>query len=785
MELNLREIEGATKKMWSESHIFDVDLKSGKREDFFLIDTPPPTISGKMHIGHAFSYPHQDFIARYKRMNGFKVFYPWGFDDNGLPTERYTEKILGIKGEKTPLAEFIRLCKQESEKAAAELMDGWRDLGLSADFDHSYRTFSTRSTRISQKMFLRMLKNGDVYRIEAPAIRCPTCNTAISQIELKDQTVSTDFVHIEFDLQNGRIPIATTRPEMLAACVALIVNPNDSRYSALIGEYAIVPVYGTKIMILADEYVDMNKGTGAEMLCTFGDQNDLALWRKHNPGTRIVMDSHGVMNETAGPLEGMRINDARKKIVEILGNEGRIRKIERIKHTVNTHERCGTPIEIGISKQWFVRYLHLKKELTDFAGSINWVPDYMKTRLDNWITGLRWDWCISRQRFIGVPFPVWHCSKCQNMVTPEEKDLPVDPRTDSPPDRCNKCGSVDIYPDTDVMDTWATSSLSTRLALPEGLNEETFLEYDSRFQGHDIINAWAFSTIVRSYLHDRKIPWKDIIVSGNVYDPLGQKMSKSKGNVISSGSLIDQYGADSVRYWAATTLPGEDIKAREQDFVRGRRTVVKIYNASKLVAMLSENHDVDVVGFSPELPVNRWMASKFDSTIIRSTEFFENYQVSRARQDIDNLFWNDFCDNYLEICKGLIGSDGVNASTKRELVSGLNYFMLEILKLYAPILPFITEHVYQQLAVQKKKSIHLESWPKPLGIIDDQDFLSAISAIASVRNQKTASHLSMGSELETCKIKGNPEKIVKHLDLIKIVMKVRNLEIIADEEDKP
>lgn len=782
MELNLKEIENSSKKLWSENHIFEVDLRNGKRGDFFLIDTPPPTISGKMHIGHAFSYPHQDFIARYKRMRGLKVFYPWGFDDNGLPTERYTEKSLGIKGENTPLEEFIRLCKQESEKASAELLEGWRDLGLSADFNHPYRTFSDRSMAISQRMFLRMLHNGDVYRIEAPSIRCPTCNTAISQIELKDQTLSTDFVFIKFETQSGSIPIATTRPEMLAACVAIMVNPSDERYAAKVGSDAIVPIYGNRVKIISDDLVDKNKGTGAEMLCTFGDQNDLFLWRKYSPGTRIIIDNHGIMNELSGPLSGLRITDARKKIRELLSAEGILVKTERIKHTVNTHERCGTPIEIGISRQWFVKYLHLKEEFKSFDRNIRWFPEYMRTRLDNWISGLKWDWCISRQRFIGVPFPVWHCQKCGNFLTPDDKDLPVDPRTSLPPGKCKECGSSDLIPDTDVMDTWATSSLSTRLAIPDGVSDSSFLKFDARFQGHDIISAWAFSTIVRSYIHDRKVPWNDIIISGNVYDPLGQKMSKSKGNVISSGSLIDQYGADSVRYWAATTLPGEDIKAREQDFVRGRRTVVKIFNASRLVEMLSENSEVEMENFHPVLPVNLWMASKFDSVISNASEYFDNYQVSRARQDIDNLFWNDFCDNYLEICKALISGGGIEPSAKSEIVNGLNYFMFQVLRLYAPILPFITEHIYQNSPHRKFKSIHLESWPEPLGITDNGGFEVAIQAISSLRNMKTAKRLSMGAELESASISGNAAAIGRHADVIRKVMKVKNLEIVDTGE---
>ncbi len=782
MDLNLKEIEQSCRDIWFSNEIYRVDLNSGPRSSYYLIDTPPPTISGKMHLGHAFSYPHQDFIARYKRMRGYKVFYPWGFDDNGLPTERYTEKSLGIKGERLPLKEFIELCKTEAEKASKELLEGWRDLGLSADFDLHYRTFSPESISLSQNMFLDLIKKKRVYREEAPTIRCPNCNTAISQIELKDQLMTTDFVYIRFQGERGDITIATTRPEMLAACVAIMINPADTRFADFRGKKLKVPLYGHDVTVIEDEYVDMEKGTGAEMLCTFGDQNDLVLWKKYNPGLRIILDNHGVMNELAGELQGKRVPEARKSVIELLEKNGSIVKIERIKHNVNTHERCGTPIEIGISKQWFVRYLDLRTDLLDFSMSVDWVPDFMKVRLKNWIDGLRWDWCISRQRFIGVPFPVWYCGDCGDMIPASPDQLPVDPRLDPGPQMCPSCQSRNIVPDTDVMDTWATSSLSPRLALLGRTENTEFLHYDARFQGHDIINFWAFTTLVRSFIHDGFLPWEKIVISGNVYDPLGQKMSKSKGNVISPSTLLEQYGADAVRYWATTTLPGEDIKVRDQDFVRGRRTVVKIFNAAKLVSMLSEGRKIKIDGFKPSSPVNRWIGSRIDETIEKSTQHFDNFNVSRARLEIDNMFWADFCDNYLEICKGLISSSTPDEAD--EIASGLNYYMFQILKLYAPIMPFITEHIYQNSAWKNRESIHLEAWPVPQGIDDADGFGVVIDAIAQIRNLKTSMKLSMGAELESASIHGDVEKLQKYGNLLKSVMRVRNLAFENEESVK-
>ncbi|MCL4479962.1 MAG: valine--tRNA ligase, partial [Candidatus Thermoplasmatota archaeon] len=586
MDLDIPAMEEKWKKYWSENRIGSFDRSVLERNRCFSIDTPPPTISGKMHMGHAFSYPHQDFIARYKRMRGYNVYYPWGFDDNGLPTERFTEKALGIKAEKTDLAEFIRLCMQESAKAEEDLKKNWMNLGFSADFSNSYRTFSDESMRVSQSMFLDMISKGRAYREEGPTIRCPTCRTAISQIDLKDITQNSEFVYIKFRGPDIDVMIATTRPELIGACVAVAVNPQDERYSGIIGKVLETPFYHNKVKVIADEMVSSEKGTGAEMVCTFGDQNDIYLWRKYNLETRIILDDFGKFRESAGPISGLTVREGRKRIIELLEAEGVVDHIERIRHSVNAHERCDTPVEFGISKQWYVKVLDIRDDLKRYAHSVDWIPQHMRVRIDNWIDGLKWDWGISRQRFLGVPFPVWYCDTCGATVYAEPKMLPVDPRTANVSMKCPKCGSDSLEPERDVMDTWATSSLSPRLAMiHDGIFPKLY-PMDVRFQGHDIISTWAFTTIVRSYIHDGSVPWKEIMISGNVYDPQGQKMSKSRGNIIEPGSLVAEYGADSVRYWASTALPGEDIRVREQDFVRGRRTVIKIYNAAKLVTML-------------------------------------------------------------------------------------------------------------------------------------------------------------------------------------------------------
>lgn len=789
MDLKIPGFEGKWISYWNENKIYAFHYDDSG--NYFTIDTPPPTISGKIHMGHAFSYPHQDFVARYKRMRGFKVFYPWGYDDNGLPTERFTEKTRNIKAERTELKEFIQACKESSKESREAVLKTFIDMGISADFSDYYTTSSDYSRKLSQKMFLELVKKNRAYREEAPAIRCPFCHTAISQIEMKDATRKADFVYINFPLDDAsNLLIATTRPEYVGACVAVGVNPKDDRYRQLIGREISVPLYDYKVNIIADQTIDMEKGTGAEMICTFGDQNDLELWRKHNLNLRVLIDDMGKMNSLSVFLDGLRIEDARKKIIEILKEHNFIERIERIEHSVNTHERCGTPVEIGISKQWFIKYLDLREDFLRYGREINWIPEYMRVRYENWVNGLRWDWCISRQRYFGIPFPVWYCRKCGETVFAEESELPVDPRMDPIAKTCEKCGSTEFVPETDIMDTWATSSLSPRITLLKENMFEKFYPMDIRFQGHDIITFWAFTTIARSRIHDEKIPWRNILVSGNVHDPLGQKMSKSKGNIVEPSSVLSQYGADSLRFWASTTLPGEDIRIKEQDLVRGRRTVIKLYNAAKLLDMLAENRQTDENIVSPKMKINRWILSKLNDTIRRATEEMEAYTVSKARADLDNFFWNSFCDNYLEMIKSQIkaySGDQKYETAIGEMLAVARYSMLQVIKMYAPIMPFITEEIYSTFGYSHdRKSIHLENWPTAQNTYDfmeeEKEIDYVVQAIAKVRTLKSSMKLSLAAPLEKVVLKGDKKLLEDSAGVIKELMNISELELIDSED---
>ncbi len=766
--IDTKAMEDKWKKYWFNNDIFK--FKKGIKN--YTIDTPPPTVSGKMHVGHAFSYPQQDFIARYKRMKGYNVFYPWGFDDNGLPTERFVEKERRVTIDNTPLKDYIKICKEVSKEAEKDLYKAWYDTGLSADFKNYIDTSSDFSIKISQELFLDLVEKKRAYRDEAPYVTCPTCRTAISQIDMKDAVINTELVYINF---NG-VEIATTRPEMLGACVAIFVNPDDDRYRKFIGTEINVPIYDYPVKVMADNSINMEFGTGAEMLCTFGDQHDLELWRKYDLEARIILKNNRINDGNI--IENLPIKDARKKIVDELINRNYVIKIEKIKHSVNTHERCGTPIEIGISKQWYIKDLDIKNELIDFGNRIEWIPEHMKTRYNNWVTGLKWDWCISRQRYFGVPFPVWYCNDCGEILFAEKEELPVDPRLDERKRKCEKCGSENIVPETDVMDTWATSSLSPTLYLKH-IGEMDIYTMDARFQGHDIITSWAFTTILRSYLHYGEIPWKKIVISGNVYDPFGQKMSKSKGNIVEPRVIIDNYGADALRYWASTTMQGENIKLREQDLMRGRKTIIKLENSLKLIMLLANNKKPEKA--QPSFPVNRWIITKMEKTIKEVTEYMESNEIMKARIVLDKFFWNQYCDNYLEIIK----NEASKEDRRNETLFTAFYVMENVLKMYSPIMPFITEELYHEIN-PSSGSIGLEPYPEfdMKMMYEEEDEIDYIIGIIDIiRNLKSKMKLSMAAPLENIKIHGNSKLINKYDYILTGMMHIKGIEIINSDED--
>ncbi len=706
-QYNPKEVEEKWRKFWEKQKVFKFNSKSKKK--VYSIDTPPPTVSGKMHLGHAFSYAQQDFVIRFKRMNGENVFYPFGTDDNGLATIRLIEREKKVKAFDLGREKFIKLVLEtlKKELRPAYISD-WKKLGISCDWDIFYTTINEHCRRISQRSFLELYKKGREYRKKTPFMWCPECQTSIAQVEMKDQTRKSQFVYIKFDTSLGKgITIATTRPELMPACVAIHVHPDDKRYKEFIGKKAKLPIFDREVQIYANKEVDMEFGTGAVYHCTFGDMDDIEWIEELKIKPIEVMNKDGSFNELAGSYKGMKSEQVRKEIIKDLQQMGRIEKIEPIEHVVNVHERCGTDVEILMTEQWFIKYLDLKKQMLQWGEKLKWYPDYMKVRYDNWVKGLKWDWSISRQRYFGIPIPVWYCRKCKAVIVADEKQLPVDPLKDKPRKKC-KCGGNEFEPEKDVLDTWATSSLTPVIAaelMPKALRKK-LLPMSLRPQAHDIITFWLFNTVVKSQLHYKKNPFQDVMISGFVLDPEGKKMSKSKGNVVAPQDIVEKYSADALRFWAASSKLGEDLRLKEKELVAGTRFIKKLFNASKFSFLHLKKKPGKT---KPEI-IDKWLLDKLSNVVAVSSRSFEKYDYSRTKQETENFFWHDFCDNYLEIIKNRVYN---NKKGKESAQYVLYQSLLTILKLMAPITPFITEEIYQSFfrKFEKKKSIHLTEWP--------------------------------------------------------------------------
>ncbi|MFH0936186.1 MAG: valine--tRNA ligase, partial [Candidatus Woesearchaeota archaeon] len=703
--------ESKIQQFWEKNKIYKFDPKSKK--PIFSIDTPPPTVSGKMHLGHAFSYAQQDFIVRYNRMQQKNIFYPFGTDDNGLATERLIENLKNVKASQMDRQDFINLCLKTLETVRPKYIEDWKRIGTSCDFSIYYTTIDKHCQKISQKSFIDLYKINREYRKHAPAMWCPECQTGISQQECKDKEISSYFNDIVFKIDNEHLIISTTRPELLPACVAIFYHPTDERYKKYNGKKTKVPLFNLHVPIMPDERADPNKGTGIVMCCTFGDQTDMEWQRAYNLPIRNAITKNGKMTSLAGKYEGLSIKEARKEIIEDLKNENLLISQKPITHIVNVHERCGTEIEFVESKQWFIKYLDLKKDMLKWGKKLNWYPKHMFSRYEHWVKGLQWDWLISRQRFFGIPFPVWYCSKCEYIILADEKDLPVDPIKDKPKiKKCPKCNNTEFIPEKDVLDTWTTSSLTPQIAasLFPNLYKKLY-PMNLRPQAHDIITFWLFTTVVKSQLHNKINPWKDVMISGFVLDPERKKMSKSKGNVIEPQDVTNEYGSDALRFWAAGSKLGEDLPYQEKDLISGKKIIIKLWNASKF----SISHLKDYKNKKPKLEVlDLWILTKLSKLIKICTQSFNNYDFFKPKTETENFFWHVFCDNYLEIVKDrLYNPKNYNKNAKLSAQYTLYINSLNILKLMAPIMPFITEEIYQNYFIkyEKSKSIHISQWP--------------------------------------------------------------------------
>lgn len=774
-------------EFWEKNDIFN--FNPNKKNKIFSIDTPPPTLSGKMHLGHAFSYTHQDIIARYRRMRGENVFYPFGVDNNGLPTEKLVEKINKIRLFDVGRKNFVDICQKTIKEILPSFVSDWKRIGMSCDFSSIYSTISDQAQQISQRYFIELLKMGRIYRQYAPVLWCPECQTAISQADMEDKEIESFFYDIEFKTTDEKtFIVSTTRPELLASCVAIFVNPKDKRYINLIGKTAVTPIFFQKVKILSDLKVNPQKGSGIVMCCTFGDSTDVEWYFKYNLPIRISIARNGKTNALTKEFQNLSLKIAREKIIESLKKSGLIKQERAINHIVNIHERCLTPVEIIADHQWFIKYLDLKKEFLKRSDQLQWYPPYMKKRLDNWIKGLKWDWCISRQRYFGVPIPVWHCKNCAEIILPEEKELPVDPIHLKPKKKC-KCGSNDFVPEKDVLDTWMTSSLSPQIALSLVKNQrkkEKMFPMSLRPQAHDIINFWLFYTLARSFLHFKKIPWKNVMISGFVLDPKGEKMSKSKGNIVEPQIIAEQYGTDAMRFWASGASLGDDLRYSEDEIKIGKKTVTKIWNASRFCLMHIKKYNPQKLDIKKLADEDKWILTKLYAANDIYIKKMEKYQYAGAKLTIDNFFWKDFCDNYLEIVK-LRVYENKHKKDLRAAQFTLYNTLLAILKLYAPIMPHITEEIYQEYfkKFERKKSIHLTTLPKPNKKLyfpeQKKHFDLAIDIIGQIRKYKSKKNLSIKAETDKISVKTkNKLRVEKYLPLISKLLSVNNIEIIEE-----
>lgn len=740
-KLDLIKMEKKWVNYWEKEKIYKFNPKSKKK--IYSVDTPPPYVSGRMHLGHAFSYSQQDFIIRFRRMLGESVFYPFGTDDNGLPTERFIEKANKIKSKNMSRADFINLCLKTLKNETPECIEDFRNLGISADFDIYYSTIDKHSQKVSQKSFIDLYKKGHIYKKNFPTIWCPDCQTSIAQAELEDKQEKGVFSTIKFNCQGKDLLISTTRPELIGACVAIFVNPKDKRYKELIGKKAIVPIFGFEVPIIGDDSAEIDKGTGAMMVCSYGDKYDVDAINRHKLTPRIIFDEKGVLNVKR--YEGLKIKEARKKILEDLKKEKLIKSQKEIDHAVNCHDKCGTEIEFLETEQWFIRLLDKKKKLIEQGKKIKWYPDFMFKRYENWVNGLEWDWSISRNRHFGVPIPVWKC-ECGEIILPGEKELPVDPLQKKK--NCPKCKKQAVG-ESMVLDTWATSSMTPQIA-SELVGGKVKIPFSLRPQAHDIIRTWAFYTIAKSYLHEGKIPWKDIVISGFV-KLSGKKMSKSKGTGVDPQKVLKEYGADALRFWAAGSKLGQDLDYQEKDLVTGKKMVNKLLNASRFVFMNLEGYDGKKKPKKLEI-VDSSFLNRVAELSNNVGKHFLNYEYSRAKLDIETFFWNTFTNNYLEIVKKRVyqGKGDKKLSAQYTLYRSL----LTLLKLIAPIMPFVTEEIYQEnyKKFEKDKSIHLTKWPK-VGVWElysaksDVEFQRFFEIISKVRQEKTKKKKSMNSEI--------------------------------------
>ena len=742
---------------WQENKIYEF-IPDGRQ--VFSIDTPPPTVNGKIHIGHIFSFSQAEMIARYKRLCGYNVFYPFGFDDNGLPSERLVEKENNLKAYQMDREDFQKLCYDTTDKYEEEFKKLFKRIGVSANWDYTYKTVSPSTIKISQLSFLDLIEKHHAYHKESPALWCNECMTSIAQAELETKTIDTTFNYIQFKTtDNETFTIATTRPELLPAIVAVFVNPNDEKHSYLIGKKALIPLLNIEVPILGDEKVAIDKGTGIVMCCTFGDQTDIEWWQKYNLPLKNFFTKDGRIIDSIANYGGLKIKAAREKIMEDLKVLGVVEKIEPLTHEVQIHERCGKEIEYSIIKQWFIDIMNHKEDFLKLGNDIKWHPEHMHARYNEWVENILWDWCISRQRYFGVPFPVWYCKECGKPIFASKEQLPVNPLTTKPINHCS-CGCKEVIPETDVMDTWATSSVTPLINMRYGEEsnyEEMLKPMGLRANAHDIIRTWDFYTIVKSFYHFGQIPWENIMISGFILAGKGEKISKSKSNSKQGPiELIDTYSADVVRYWAGSGRLGTDMLFSDETLLRGKKLMNKLYNMASFINMHLEDYiDKEFIEFEY---MDKWIIGKFSQMQKQFIKYMEDYEVGLALNHLEKFFWN-FCDNYIEIVKNRLYKPEIYGEKERYSGQKTCYMLLyRVLQDFSIFFPFITEELYQNI-FGEEKSIHITKLEELNYDFEKSGYYGDIivDIISSARGAKTEKNVSLKTPIKMIDINVNSE----------------------------
>ena len=789
---------------WEQDQTYRFD-RSKSRAQIYSIDTPPPTVSGSLHVGHVFSYTHTDCIARYKRMRGYEVFYPMGWDDNGLPTERRVQNYFGVRCDpslpyqedfsppqkpdakrQVPIARrnFVHLCEQLTDEDEQVFEALWRRLGLSVDWTQTYQTIDHNARATSQAAFLRNLARAEAYQQEAPTLWDVTFQTAVAQAELEDRERDGNYYRVSFHGPHQPVFIETTRPELIAACVALVAHPDDQRYQPMFGSTVTSPVFGVEVPVLAHSLAEPDKGSGLAMICTFGDVTDVVWWRELNLPTRPIIGWDGRLHreipdwiESAQgraayeQIAGTTAFTAKKNMVELLTESGDMHGDPKpTKQQVKFFEKGDRPLEIVTTRQWYLRNggrdPHLREQLLARGRELSWHPQHMQVRYQNWVEGLNGDWLVSRQRFFGVPIPVWYRLDdagepiYDDLLVPREEDLPIDPSSDAPNgfDESQRGKPGGFMGDPDVMDTWATSSLTPQIAggwLTDPDLWSRVSPMDLRPQAHEIIRTWLFSTVVRSHLEDNRLPWSDAAISGWILDPDRKKMSKSKGNVVTPIDLLDKHGADAVRYWAASGRPGTDTAFDVGQMKIGRRLAIKILNASRFVLLTGGSADADLADVTEAL--DRAMLSSLADVVRAATEAFENYNYTKALETTESFFWT-FCDDYLELVKQRArGQDAAARSAQ----AALGHALQVLLRLFAPFLPFVTEEVWSWW---QDGSVHSTAWPTADEVgsgPDSADNLLAVVGVvlSGIRKAKSEAKVSMRTPVRTAQISGSAAEL--------------------------